>query len=138
MNEGWQDDQYLIFFSDDEVQLVSDRYGIAATLPGFQILGLCGWDDFIVRDAHGSVFTVPTVPCVAQALAPFSLPARGVTLTSDERFLGKVKWYVKPIAFGGDPGPGENVTWVDHDQHAKLVRWWNDQYRSLTQGRGGA
>lgn len=137
MDEGWHDSQYLILFTEAEIPLVSERYGIAATLRGFQLLGLRGWDDFIVRDAAGGVFTVPSVPCISQHLAPFRMPPRGAILARDERFVGRIRWYVKPIVFGGDPSRGENLMWVSHDQHVQLVRWWNEQYRSLTANRGG-
>jgi hypothetical protein len=53
-------------------------------------------------------------------------------LIPDERFTDRIKWYTTPIVFGGDPNLGENVTWVTHDQHVKLVGWWNKQYRDLT------
>jgi hypothetical protein len=38
---------------------------------------------------------------------------------------------VKPLIFGGDPSSHENQTWITHEQHAQLVRYWNDMYRSL-------
>jgi hypothetical protein len=41
----------------------------------------------------------------------------------DFRYSGKIKWYIKPIVFDGDPNPGENLTWVNHEKHAQLVRW---------------
>jgi hypothetical protein len=40
-----------------------------------------------------------------------------------------VKWYVKPIMFGGDPTAKENIAWVPFEQHAELVRWWSKLYR---------
>jgi hypothetical protein len=50
-------------------------------------------------------------------------------METDSRFTGRIKWYIKPVVFGGDPNPGENVTWVTHEQHAELVAWWNRKYR---------
>jgi len=52
-------------------------------------------------------------------------------LNPDARFSGKIKWYVKPIVFGGDAGVGENLVWVSHEEHAQLVKFWNDKYRTL-------
>jgi hypothetical protein len=38
---------------------------------------------------------------------------------------------VKPIVFGGDAGAGENLVWVSHEEHAQLVKFWNDKDRIL-------
>jgi hypothetical protein len=130
MIEGWHNDSYLILFDKDEIGLLSDSYRIATHLPGYTAIGIRDWDDLIVRDESDALFTVPTVPLTSDYLTPFStqFPDR---LDPDSRFLGKIKWYVKLIVFGGDPGANDNVTWVDHSQHAQLVRWWNEQYRAL-------
>ena len=130
MQEGWHGDDYLILFNEPEMAQASERYGIAEVFPGHVIVGLRGWDDFIVRDERGHTFSVPTVPLDADHLSPFSLP-KEFQLNADPRFSGKIRWYVKPLVFGGDPHPGENVIWIGQEQHAQLVRWWNAQYRSL-------
>ena len=129
MREGWYEGEYFILFAEDEASLASDQYGIAGALPGFQIVGLRGWDDFIVRDQSGGIFTVPAVPCDAKYLRAFPRPPAASQLAEDARAAGKIKWYLKPLVFGGDAGIGENLTWVTHDQHAQLVRWWNNEYR---------
>lgn len=131
MKEGWFGEDYLVLFTDEEIRLASERYGISAVLPGYQIIGLRGWDDFIVQRPNGEVFTVPTVPCDAGLLRPFHLPLPGFELRSDQRFNGMLKWYVQPVAFGGDPAPGQNLRWITHDEHAELVRWWNSRYRDI-------
>ena len=56
------------------------------------------------------------------------------TLTPDPRFAGRIKWYVQPVAFGGDPTHEANILWVGHEQHGELVRWWNDLYLTLRPG----
>jgi hypothetical protein len=53
MTEGWCGDDYLVLYSDAERQPASERYGIADLLPGFAIIGLRSWDDFIVQDSDG-------------------------------------------------------------------------------------
>jgi hypothetical protein len=130
--EGWYGDDYLILFDATEVASASDRYGVSQLLPGYQVLGLCGWDDFIVRDSEGRTYSVPTVPISLQYLSPYQIPASSSRLTLDDRFAGKIKWYVQPVVFGGDPKLGKNVIWVSHEQHAEIVRWWNEKYRALT------
>ena len=136
MKEGWHGEDYLVLFTDKEIQVESERYGISAMLPGYQVIGLRGWDDFIVQGPDGEVSTVPTVPCDAGLLRPFHLPPPLSELASDDRFKGRLKWYLKPIAFGGDSAPGENLSWITHDEHAELVWWWNSRYREVASTRG--
>ena len=130
MMEGWAGDEYLVLFSAEESKAVPERYGVTDLLPGFRILGLRGWDDFIVEDEHGVTFTLPIVPCDRNELARFKLPECD-QLIPDERFAGKVKWYITPIKFGGDPKARENITWIPLSQHGDAVRWWNARYREL-------
>jgi hypothetical protein len=132
MNEGCVGDDYLILFDESEVATLSDLYTFSQFLPGFQVLGLRGWDDFIVRDSQGRTFSIPIVPSELKYLSPFAIPERTEDLRPDARFRGKIKWYLKPIVFGGDPSARENMRWVSLEEHAELVRWWNDLHRSLT------
>jgi hypothetical protein len=131
MLEGWHGDDYLILFDESEVATASDRYEVLRLLPGFKVLGLRSWDDFIVRNVSGQIYSVPTLPLEARYLTPLSLPDGATTLNPDTRFTGKTKWYMKPIVFGGDAGVGENLVWVSHEEHAQLVKFWNDKYRTL-------
>ncbi len=54
------------------------------------------------------------------------------TLQSDERFTSKIKWYTKPLIFGGSPSDEANMSWVSHEDHSKLVKYWNDQYIEIS------
>ena len=92
---------------------------------GYRVIGLRGWDYFILQDSVGRTYSVASVPIIATHVSPYSLPPAGSSLTPDDRFTGKIKWFVTPTVFGGDPRLGENVIWVTHEQHAQLVRWWN-------------
>jgi hypothetical protein len=130
VKEGWLGSDYLILFSAEEQASATERYGIAAAVPDHTIVGLRSWDDFIVLDATGGIFTIPTVPMDAQYKQKYVLPANP-PLQLDARMSGKIKWYVKPLAFGGDPKSKPNLTWVSHEDHAKLVVFWNRQYRNL-------
>jgi hypothetical protein len=132
MQEGWRGDEYLILFEAVGYSAVSERYEIGSMLPGYKVVGLLGWDDFLVMDSRGAVFSVPTVPCIPEYLKPFPSPSCVDRLTADVRFAGKIKWYIKPLVFSGSPSLDENLTWVTHEEHAKLVRWWNTLYRDVT------
>ncbi len=132
MNEGWHEDEHFILFDQTEVGAVQRRYSVAEYLPGFQVLGLRGWDDFIVRNETGELFTIPTVPLDSRYLKPLARIPPPARLEPDEQFAGKIKWYVKPIVFGGDPSVSDNLIWVDHDTHGDLVCFWNEKYVSAT------
>jgi len=133
MIEGWHGEDYLILFADSEIAAVSDRYSMSQLLPGYQIQGLRGWDDFILRDVNGQTHLVPTVPVDAKFIRPFTISEGMLTLKSDDQLRGKIKWYLKPLVFGGDAKLGENLSWVSHEQHSQLIKWWNERYRSLRQ-----
>ena len=107
---------------------------MSAFLPGCTLIGIRGWDDFIVQDEAERKYCIPTVPLDPQYLIPCDLDL-GATLSPDPSYARMVKWYVKPIVFGGGPEVGSNLTWVNHEQHGQLVRWWNDLYRSLRGNR---
>ena len=89
MNEGWVGEDYLILFDEAEVASASDRYAISQLLPGYQVLGLRGWDDFILRDSAGLPYSVPTVPADPKYLSPFPVPEVGASLIPDPRFSGR-------------------------------------------------
>jgi len=75
---------------------------LAKYLPGYFIVALKGWDDFVLCDRKGQYFLVSTVPLERGTLAPFQFSAASARLEFDERFRGKIKWYVKPIRFAGE------------------------------------
>lgn len=130
MIEGWHNGEYLVILSQGESAEAAGRYKFEQFLPGFSLVGLRGWDDFIVRNQAGIAFTLPAVPLEASSAEPFSLP-ESLVLDPDARFAGKVKWYLKPLVFGGSAQDNANLAWVTHEQHAALVTWWNEQYKSL-------
>ena len=130
MNEGWFGDEHFILFTPEESADVSAKYGIEKLLPGFTVAGLRGWDDFLVKNAEGHTFTVPTVPVDPKHIRPIAVPKPTAKLKPDERLAGKIKWYLKPLAFGGDVADS-NTNWVTHEQHQQLVAYWNKQYRAL-------
>src|ERR1700722_12808450 len=131
MREGGHDEDYLVLLSDSECSDASRGYGIERYLRGYQILGLRSWDDFIVRDESRGIFTVPTVPLAPQYLAAWTLPRDSALLKPDSRFTGQIKWYTKPLVFGGDASDPNNTLWVSHEQHVQLVIWWNSKYREV-------
>ena len=125
--EGWHDDSYLIIFSQSEKQDLAIAYGLNTRLPGYNLVGLEGWDNFIVSNSEGENFIVSTIPALPKDLKHYNLNIESPKLTPDERFAGKIKWYVKSIIFGGDPQIGGNVIWIPIEKHTELVKWWNQK-----------
>jgi hypothetical protein len=133
MKEGWHNDDYLVLFEGREAEQKGQEYGIDRLLPGHHLLGLIGWDDFLlVESSSQKQFRVPTVPIDSKKKKEWLHTVDMATLKPDARFHGRVKWYVKPIVFGGDPNPGENLTWISHEDHVKAVNYWNQLYSQIT------
>jgi hypothetical protein len=130
MKEGWYGDEYLAIFSEVESKVASRKYDLARRLPGYALIGLRFWDDFIVVNPAGASLSLPTLPLDASRVEKFALPDASFSLRPDPRFTGKIRWYAKPLVFGGEPTP-ENTSWVTYEQHSQLVCWWNDKYDSL-------
>lgn len=129
MKEGWLDDDYMILFDEAEFRLKEKEYDFARFLPGYRPVGLFGWDDFLVTSADGKIiFRVPAVPLTLQGMVEVSSDLSRAELKPDPKLLGKVKWYVKPLVFGGDPNPGENMIWISHKDHPQAVKYWNQMY----------
>ena len=136
MIEGWLEDQYLILFNDDEIELATDRYGCRNLLPDFEVIGLIGWDDLLVRDSSRTTSRVPSVPLVEDHTTRWALPSDLSSLKTDDRFTGRIKWYLKPVIFGGDPESKENLAWLTHEQHREAVTWWNKKYHEVKASQG--
>jgi len=136
MTEGWYGDDYLVLFEEQATALDRD-YGLSAALPGYRLVGLKGWDDFIVEDSTGARFTVPTVPLLHEHVEPFAPPKIPLRPEPDAKLTGRIKWYITPIVFGGDPKLGDTVTWITLEQHTQLVTWWNKKYHDVKEGRDG-
>ena len=135
MIEGWHDDDYLVLF-EEEASHMTGLYDLPQYLSGYAVVGLRGWDDFIVADDQRRLFTLPTVPLEKKHLEPFSTSIDRSAIKPDARFQKKVKWYVKPVLFGGDPSAKDNIAWVSFEQHAELVRWWAKLYRDTVAKNG--
>ncbi len=132
MTEGWYNDDYLVLFDgEEEAERMTEGYGLRELLPGYTAVGLKGWDDLIVRDQEKRHFTIPTVPLDPSYLQAVKLPDDQSAIRPDARFEKKVKWYITPIVFGGDPKVGKNLAWISYEQHFEAVRYWNKRYRDL-------
>ena len=133
MREGWHGNTFITLFDGSEALVFAEACGFRSGLPSYSLIGLRGWQDFIVRDPAGATFTIPAVPLDPQYITPFAMPDP-VDLEADARFAGKVQWLIKPLVFGGSADDKDNETWVTYQQHGELVRWWNQQYWAAKAG----
>lgn len=132
MKEGWHNEDYFILFeSQAEAMDASTLYGLSDYLPDHYIIGLRGWDDFIVSDIQSNFFIVPTVPLSQDERQPFTFSSESLILEADAKLSGKIKWYVKPLVFGGSAIEEGNIIWITQKEHAELVRWWNKKYNEI-------
>jgi hypothetical protein len=132
MIEGWYVNDYLILFDEPESEQLTEGYRVRQYLPELTVVGILGWDDFILRDQAGQLFRAPTVPLLQKYVDELEQIPDASRLTPDVRFSGKIKWYTKPVVFGGDPRSEENMIWVDIQKHQALVQWWNQKYKEVT------
>jgi hypothetical protein len=130
ITEGWSGADYYTFFDVDDHLLMTSEYGVDRLLPGYTVVGLIGWDDFLLC-LDNKYFTCPTVPIQIQHVTRLSLRQLPTVLSSDDRLAGQCKWYITPLVFGGDPKDDSNICWVDYKHHRELVRWWNAKYKEL-------
>jgi len=129
MQEGWIGKSYVILFDDAESERMTKGYGVSLYLPGCRVVAIVGWDDLVVENEQGERFRVPTVPMDESHMAALDEDYDPAALVPDPGAAGKIKWYLQPVILGGNPHPGDNVTWVSPEDHQKLVRWWNRKYR---------
>jgi len=102
MKEGWYNDDYLILFEGSEAEDKERDYEIDRLLPGHRLLGMVGWDYFLVMNRENQrVFRVPTIPLILKEKEEWPHKVDLAALKPDERFQGKVKWYLKPC-WGGN------------------------------------
>jgi hypothetical protein len=132
MKEGWIDDTYVILFEgDDEQAEITEGYELQRYLPGYRIQAISGWDDFIIKNREGEQYRVPIVPLVQKYLEKQEQAKENREIEADARFAGRIKWYIKPVIFGGDPNSEENMTWIDLKTHQEYVKWWNNLYQDV-------
>jgi hypothetical protein len=54
----------------------------------------------------------------SQYLAPWTMPDNAAPLEPDLRFTGKIKWYTKPLIFGGDASDPQHTLDLASATHA--------------------
>ncbi len=99
----------MILFDDEESDLLAKAYGVSDVLPKRALPGLIGWDDFFMVNSGGTKYRIPTLPMDAQCLEKLDLSLDGLEPFVDQKYLGKIRWHINPVGFGGDPKMGENA-----------------------------
>jgi len=86
MKDGWHNDEYFALYENRaEAEAATERYRLANYLPGYLIVGLKFWDDFILCDSEDKYYTVPTVPLVREELRASSFPTESLKLRADTK-----------------------------------------------------
>jgi hypothetical protein len=130
MTYGWYNDIHYNLFSPDEVDIYLKKNALQKYFSSYQLVGLVGWDDFLLKQ-NNSYYTIPTVPIDFKYLSEFDFNLNIDELKNDKNITDKIKWYIKPLIFGGDPKLGENIQFIDLGTHAELIAFWNKTYCSL-------
>jgi hypothetical protein len=129
MTEGWIDNTYYIFFDSIEETAVTLAYHLGEYLPGFFLTGIKGWDELILRDSSGKHFLIPSLPLDKRFLEQYDFKIDPKKIITDDKLTGKIRWYIKPLIFGGDAVSEANILWVNLAKHQELVIFWNDLFR---------
>ena len=129
MITGWHGDYYLTLFDEQiEAAEMARRYGISDRLPGYSLIGLRSWDDFILLSRAHEQKIVPTVPLIPELLGPWDAKIDLASICPEPSIGQKVKWHVTTLVFGGAPEDPANTAWLSIDQHAESVNWWNRKF----------
>ena len=131
MTEGWHDKDYVQLFDEADVYRLTQAYRFPPSMIDYRVIGLIGWDDFILKKYDGSVAQIPTVPLDFEYLRPLPLSIENAKILPDSRFVGKIKWYIQPLVFGGDATSEKNMAWLSLDQHIQAVTFWNRKYLEI-------
>lgn len=134
MTEGWHGDDYIIVFGHEEAFAISKACDLGSTLPGFSVLGLRSWQDFIVQDQAGATFTIPSVPLDARYLAELNFPEPS-DLEPDARFVGN-QVASQAAGFRRKPG-GRRQRDVGHASAARGSGAVVERPVQVCQGRAG-
>jgi hypothetical protein len=127
MKEGWNSDKYWILFNKEEIPIITRRYNIEKFIKGYKIIGLMNWEDFILEDKNGKHYLMPTIPIDLKHIK--AIEYSEITEFKEARkYKGKIKWYIKPIIFLGNPDDKKNISWINLEEHVKMVKLWNDKY----------
>lgn len=132
MISGWHNNEYLILFEEQiEANAMTERYGVSERIPDHTLIGIRGWNDFILMSPEGSLMVAPTVPLRKEELERWDFKIDLSKIKSETEIGDKIKWLVTPLVFGGSPTDNENISWISIDQHIELVNWWNSKYDEI-------
>jgi hypothetical protein len=125
--------KYVRLFDSQEWDRINSEYDVSQYIPGYRIIGSVDFDALCVGPDH-RVYTVPFIPMSEDHKAVFANGSADLQAIT-ELYLGIATpdqdvqiHFVKPIAFGGDPGDPKNVTHIPQPAHAKMCTFWNEKY----------
>ncbi len=151
--EGFVGSRYLRLYPVERLGELNRAFGVAEFAPGLIVFGSSGGGDafaFDARTAATSIIQVPFIPldlewgicCGAtlgdlvshlQAEASGDAHAR----LPNPELIGREIHERQPVVFGGDPVDPRNKVALSPEDYARLVVWWNRQYRAHMARRRG-
>lgn len=136
MIEGWHGSDHLILFDEAEIAAASDRYAVSQFLPGYEVIGLRWWDDFILQDFGGATFCAPTIQAVAELQITFRLmrsPQKERHSNSMIVFRAKSSGTSNLSCSGATRSRRRNHLGQSRSActTGQMVKYWNGLYRSL-------
>lgn len=133
MKSGWHQNIHYNIFTEEEALCFYTKYNIDNYIPEYRLIGLIGWDDFIISK-NNEFYKIPTVPIDLKYCEKLPILDLSIKLTEDSRIKNLIKWYIKPIVFGGNPEAQDNVEFIDIEKHCQYVNFWNKKYFEIKNG----
>lgn len=130
MNSGWNDEIFYNLFEDNEIKMFNQKYILTNKPNEYKIIGLYFWDDFIVSKGQELV-KIPTIPFDLKYEEKIEINLENIHLDNDKKINNYIKWYNKPLIFGGSPELDDNIQWINIEHHIELVNFWNKKYREI-------
>jgi len=130
MKSGWLNDNHYNLFDSIEIENLTSKYELEKYIPNYKLIGLIGWDDFIIFK-NNFYYKIPTVPIYEKYLEEIEMIDYLIELENEKENQNKIKWYTKPLIFGGDPCDPKNIKWINIEQHSQLVSYWNKIYFNI-------
>lgn len=96
MIQGWLQDIHISLFPQDSCEQIAGSYGLSEALPGYSLIGLLGWDDFLLKSDSG-LYTCPTVPIDPKYLQTIDIKIDTGDLRPDPELNDRIKWYITPL-----------------------------------------
>lgn len=149
--EGFMGDSYFRLYPVEKLPTLNQAYRTEEFAPGLIVFGSNGGGEayaFDIRTTPHTIVKIPFIPMTYEYMELYS-PNFTDFLTSlthegDEdvsasthsinpSLVGKEIHEIQPIVFGGNATDPNNKAYLEPEQYAEYVVWWNRLYREVAQ-----